>query len=430
MRQIWLFVPLSACVLWACGSGKSTAAPADAGAGDAGQDAGIPCDPVGVSKGPWVLHVDGSSAVVRWEACRKGDPAGLTFTPESGGATRTATSTETPFVVTQTIKVFDAAAPPDWAGTWYMHEAQLSSLAPATCYVYRLDANPTAAGRFCTARNPGDTLRFLAVGDTNPALGNSTRDIMSHVVPAAAQAASGFDFTVHCGDIEYYSSFVETYAYWFELMPPLLRQGAFLPAVGNHDGDDQTGEPMDKFQQYTDRFWGGAGFWGTDEYYGFSSAGVYFFTIDTEDPIDPSSVQFQWLANQLEHASAQPGYRFSILFLHRPFLTCGDTGDDTSDLAQMQKMLFTKYHVPLVIQAHMHGYERFELPGLTVVTAGGGGGALGDVNANTSRSYCNERVASGAFFHAEAFTVSPGMLSMQAIDDQGNVRDSFEHAVP
>jgi hypothetical protein len=78
----------------------------------------------------------------------------------------------------------------------------------------------------------------------------------------------------------------------------------------------------------------------------------------------------------------------------------------------------------------MHGYERFEIPGLTLVTAGGGGGALGDVNANTSRSYCNERVASGAFFHAEQFEIGPGTLSCTVVDDQGNVRDSFSHTVP
>jgi hypothetical protein len=430
VRAAWLFVPLSVYALWACGSSKNAATAGDAGASDAGDDGGEPCDTTGVSKGPWVLHVDGSSAVVRWEACRKGTPPGVSYTPESGGAEKHADATETPFVVTSTIKVLDSDAPPDWAGTWYMHEAQLTGLAPATCYRYGLDADPTIAARFCTARNPGDTIKFLAIGDTNPALGFSTRDVMKHVAPlAGAPAADDFDFTVHGGDIEYYSSFVETYAYWFELMPPLLRQGAFLPAVGNHDGDDQSGEPMDKFQQYTDRFWGGAGFGGTDEYYGFSTGGVSFFTLDTEDPIDPSSVQYQWLANQLQQASAQPGYRFSILFLHRPFMTCGDTGDDTSDLAQMQT-LFTKYKVPLVIQAHMHGYERFEIPGLTLVTAGGGGGALGDVNANTSRSYCSERVASGAFFHAELFEIAPGTISCTVVDDQGNVRDSFSHAVP
>ncbi len=83
----------------------------------------------------------------------------------------------------------------------------------------------------------------------------------------------------------------------------------------------------------------------------------------------------------------------------------------------------------------MHGYERFESTAaganavVTLVT-GGGGGALGDVNANTSRTYCNERVSSGAFFHAAIFEITPGQLAATIIDEQGNVRDQFQHAVP
>ncbi len=390
---------------------------------DGEAEGGVPCSGAGISKGPWSLHVDTTSAVIRWEACRSGTNPGVTYAKQ-GGPTLSAKSTETPFVVDKTIVALNADASPDFAGTWYMHEAQLTGLSPGTCYDYRLAADPTIEARFCTAHSPGDTFKFLAIGDTNPALGFSTTNVLDHVVPV------GFDFTIHGGDIEYYDSIVETYAIWFRLMAPLLRTGAFMPAIGNHDGDTQTGEPTNKFQQYTQRFWGGAGFWGTDTYYGFSNGGVYFFTLDTENPIDPSSVQFQWLANQLQQASMQPGYRFSILYLHRPFLTCGDTGDDPADLMQMQQQLFGKYKVPLVIQAHMHGYERFEIPGLTLVTAAGGGGALGNVNANTSRSYCNERVSSGAFYHGDVFTISPGMMSMEAIDDHGAVRDAFSHAVP
>jgi hypothetical protein len=262
-----------------------------------------------------------------------------------------------------------------------------------------MDIDATVKARFCTARNPGDTVRFYAIGDTNPALGFSTRDVMMHTVQL------GFDFALHGGDIEYYDSLVETYAYWFELMPPLIRGGAFLPAIGNHDSDDQSGEPDDKLEQYTERFWG------------------------TEEPITQGSAQFTWVQSELAKASASPGYRFSIFYLHRPFLTCGDTGDNTPALAQLQP-LFTQYKVPIVIQAHMHGYERFVTPGLTVVTLGGGGGAIGDVNASTTRSYCNERVASGAFYHAGLFEITPGKLAATIIDDQGNTRDTFSLVVP
>jgi hypothetical protein len=421
----WLFAPLSAALLWACGSHGSSAAATDAGpdASASEGDSGLPCDTTGLSKGPWVLHVDGTSAIVRWETCRAGTPLGVSYGPESGGAKKKASANESAFDVVHTIKVFNADAPPDYAGTWYMHDAAITGLSPSTCYAYGLDIDATVKARFCTARNPGDTVRFLAIGDTNPALGFSTRDVLSHTTPL------GFDFALHGGDIEYYDSLVETYAYWFELMPPLIRGGAFLPAIGNHDSDDQSGEPDDKYEQYTERFWGDAGFDGASEYYAYQTGGVWFLTVDTEEPITSGSTQFQWVQKELARASASPGYRFSIFYLHRPFLTCGDTGDDTAALAQLQP-LFTQYKVPLVIQAHMHGYERFETPGLTLVTAGGGGGAIGDVNANTTRTYCNQRVASGAYFHAVMFEITPGQIAGTVIDDQGNTRDSFQHAVP
>jgi hypothetical protein len=408
----------------ACGSrGAPGAQSDDGGAGDdAGDDGGIPC-PAEPSKGPLVLHVDSTSAVVRWETCRPGTAAGVSYTPESGGPTQHADAVETPFVTNNTYRAFNTSATPDYAGTWYMHELPLTGLTPATCYRYGLDVDATVQARFCTARAPGDAVRFLAIGDTNPALGPNTTNVLSHVIPKNP------DFTVHGGDIEYYDSFIETYALWFQLMAPLLRQGAFLPAIGNHDGDTQTGEPPDKYEQYTQRFFGGAGFDGTDAYYSFSSGGVYFFALDTEQPMDPASVQIQWLATELQKVSATPGYRFSVLYMHRPFWTCGDTGDHPTELAELMPTL-TQYKVPLIIQAHMHGYERFETTGLTIVTAAGGGGAIGDVNQNTSRSYCNLRVASGGFFHGVIFDVTPGQLAGTVIDDQGTVRDSFQHAVP
>ena len=40
--------------------------------------------------------------------------------------------------------------------------------------------------------------------------------------------------------------------------------------------------------------------------------------------------------------------------------------------------------VPLVLQAHMHGYERFEYNGITYVTTAGGGGNIVDVNQNVA----------------------------------------------
>jgi hypothetical protein len=78
----------------------------------------------------------------------------------------------------------------------------------------------------------------------------------------------------------------------------------------------------------------------------------------------------------------------------------------------------------------MHGYERFEMDGRTFVTAAGGGGTLGDVNANTTRPECANRVASGRFFNTVLFEVKTGQLVGTVVDDTGATRDSFTETVP
>jgi hypothetical protein len=380
---------------------------------------GLACAASGVSKGPWSLHIDGASAVIRWEGCRAGAKADVIYAPEAGGAEATVTANETPFVVDNTYTAaLNPDATPDYAGTWYMHEAKITGLAPATCYSYHLAADASAKGRFCTQRASGDALRFWTIGDTNPGIGPYAAGVLAAILPKKP------DFVLHGADIQYYDSGLETWASWFPVMEPMLAGGGFYPAVGNHEA-----EKPGELQQYDLRYFGTAGFDGTDRYWRFSSAGVWFFSVDTEESIDPGSEQGAWLVNGLEDATKQPGFRFSIVYMHKPLVTCGDTGDNPDARAKLEPF-FLQYNVPIVIQAHMHGYERFELGPLTYLTSAGGGGRIGNPDANTLRSYCGQRVVSGGYRHGVVFDVSAGMITGTAIDYQGNVIDTFSKVVP
>lgn len=368
----------------------------------------------GVSKGPWVVRVDASSAVVRWEACREGTKAGLAFEPEAGGEKRTSLSTETAFEVTNTYPAaLDPTAPKDEAGTYYMHEAKLEGLSAGVCYRYELAADAQSFGRVCAARPVDTSFRFLAIGDTNPGLNGITEKLLGQVVP------KGFDFTVHAGDIQYYASGLETWASWFPRMQPLLAQGAFLPSVGNHEL-----EKPDELDQYYKRFFGGAGFDGNDEYYRFESGGIWFFSVDTEQDVQLDSKQGIWLAQSLVDAASKPNFRASVIYFHKPWVTCGDKSEDSTARMQFQS-IFDANGVRLVIQAHMHGYERFDLNGRTFLTTGGGGGILDDINANMDRPTCAQRVASGAFRHGVLIDVNAMEFSGTVIDEMGVTRDTF-----
>lgn len=382
---------------------------------DSGVEEGLVCEGSGVSKTPWVLAIDESSAKIRWEACREGVAPELSWKVENATEAKTAVAKVAPFVVDETYRAgLKQEGPHDWAGTYYMHEVALTGLEPSTCYTYELSADASAKGRFCTSREPGDSFRFLVIGDTNPGLGQATSQVLEQNLPANP------DFTIHTGDLQYYDSFIESWAIWWPKMQPLLAQGAFLPAVGNHEF-----EKPREFELYYTRFFDGAGFEGTTRYYRFSSGGVWFFSADTEQDLDLDSEQGKWLAEGLAFAKKQPGFRFSIVYLHRPWITCGDKSHNPG-LREAWEPVFVENDVKVVLFGHLHGYERFEVPGLTYITSGGGGALLADLDKNTGRPECELRKAAGSFFNATIFEVEADKLRGITKDNKGEIRDEFE----
>ncbi len=397
-----------AALLLACSSNDPQVAPADSGPVSTDSDDIPKCD-LAVSKGPWTVAVDGTSAKVRWESC------------QSGGGALTLNGKRIDSKVSQAIVTTTNDVPlrrtADRAGTYFMHEVALTALEPATCFDYTLTQDETAKGRFCTARKPGDTLSFAAIGDTNPGLGDITKmlDTAYGTKP---------DFTIHAGDIQYYSSGLESYGFWMDKMRPMLRTGAFYPSIGNHE----TEKPMER-EEYIERFWGKPGFDGNSDFYRFESGGVWFFALNTEIDMDEKSSQGTWLATQLEDAAKRPGYRFSVVFLHRPFVTCGDSGQNDA-LRKVYEPLFTRTKVKLIVAGHMHGYERFEFGDITWITSAGGGSKPGNVDENIARPECVDRKAKGTYWNMTVFTVKPGELSGVTYDEKGAPRDTFMRAVP
>jgi len=420
-------VALVASAIPACTSDPASASAPDGSSGEGGagegDDAGtgdLPCPPSGVSKGPWSIAMTRTGGRVRWEACREGAAGGLVLRPEAGGAEVTIASSATmkTLAIRHRAVLNPTRSPDDAPGTYWVHEASLAGLAPGTCYRYALAADRALVGRFCTAQADGGRVHFLAIGDTNPMLGDATAKVLGHVLP------KGADFVVHGGDIQYYDSHLETWAGWFPAMQPLLALGSLQPALGNHEK-----ETDDELQDYSLRFFGYPQLGGETMWYRFESGGVYFHVLDTEAPVGPSTPQGQWLTASLAEASAKPGFRASIVVMHRPFVTCGDNGQlDTERKAFAST--FAQQKVPLVIQAHIHGYERFELDGVTFVTTGGGGGLIGNIDENLSRAECAQRKASGGFFHAVDFVAEGKEIRGTVIDDKAAVRDTFTLALP
>jgi len=377
-------------------------------------------------KGPWSLRIDETHATVRWETRLAPATTAVSLHSEGGTDTpRTVTGTSAATEVTASFGVGSTVVPmPDYAGTYYMNEVAIDGLTAGTCYVYEVAGYPTADGRFCTMRAVTDTapIRFLVVGDTSPSFGK-IMPILSHVREHTPLP----DFTIHVGDIEYYAAVIETWQRWFAEGGDLVRIAGFFPTMGNHEYELDGAE----FDQYTERFFGHAGLDGDTDRYHFTSGGVHFFTINTQNDVAATSEQMTWLASALAAAHASPGFRFSVVFFHKPTYTVGDT-DPRLDLRASLEPLLAPNEVRLVLAGHMHGYERFEVGDVTYITTAGGGGVIGDVDANVAR-YPEDaalRVASGHYYHAMLFTIDGTSLTGEVIDDEGVVQDTFTHAVP
>jgi acid phosphatase type 7 len=407
----------------ACSTSDGGATAPDATAPEedsAPENPGPPCPATGIAKGPWAIGMTRTTMTVRWEACRAGATPGLVYRPESGGADVTAPTAEKPFVLKErhTAILGPQRSPDDVPGTVYMHEAALTSLTPGACYRYELAADRARGGRFCAAQPDGGRVHFLAIGDTNPLLGDSTAKLLGKVVPLGA------DFVVHGGDIQYYDSALETWAGWFPSMQPLLGLGSLQPALGNHEL-----ETPDELLDYSLRFFGRPSFGGDTQWYRYESGGVWFHVLDTEQRIDPATPQGAWLTAGLAEVASKPGFRASILVMHRPLVTCGDNAQNDGARKAFASTL-VQYKVPIVFQAHIHGYERFEIDGVTYITTGGGGGLIGNMDQNVSRPECAMRKVSGGFFHAVDVVIEGKELRGKVVDEAGATRDSFVVALP
>lgn len=405
-----------------CEASRDVAKPAASGTNDGAEGVTLNCPKSGVLHGPWSLHFDETSILVRWDACKKSS-ASLSVTPELGGAPRSVAGEQT---LTEVLTRYDVVPTlaPDLPGTYYRTEVPVAGLLAGTCYRFELQAEKGRGGRFCTARSPGKPFVFLAIGDTNPAVGD-TDGVLASVTNGKTFGEKP-DFAVHLGDMQYYDSVFESYATWFPAMAPLFEAGALEPSVGNHELEREH-----EFDDYYKRLFGGAGFDGTVEYYRFQSGGVWFFSLDTELELTPASPQGKWLEAQLADAAAKPGFRFSVVYFHKPWITLSDY-PSFPELRKHYLPSFQKNGVKLVLQGHIHGYERFLEDGITYVVSGGGGAALHDLDVNVALrpAEAKARVTRAKRYHGTLFQVLGASVEGRAIASDGTLLDTFTIAVP
>lgn len=437
LRSSLLALPI---ILVACGS--PPVAPDDAGTADTGtEDAAVERDAAPEDafvappddspwKGPFVMRPDTTAVVVRWESRLMPAQIAVDYRPEAGGTDEMATGTSR-----ETVTLLDYqpafATEPDVPGTYFVNEVEITGLAPATCYTYEIAGYPDAAGRFCTMHEATDhttPVVFYAIGDTSPGVMQTLR-LISHTDPATTE------FSIHVGDIQYYSTLIESQQLWFSLMEPMLRANAFMPCVGNHEDEREH-----EFADIYERLFASPGRDGNTLWYHYESGGVHFISLSTEHDIALGSEQHDWFTATMDRIEAEPGYRFTVVYFHRPIYTVASYRPSLENRAAIEAVI-TTHNVPLVLAGHMHAYERFQIDDITHVTTGSGGfldaEATLDDNVMDFPEDAARRVVTGHYFEVMVIEVVPdtgvpggSVIQARAFDEMGAMQDNFEIHVP
>lgn len=140
----------------------------------------------------------------------------------------------------------------------------------------------------------------------------------------------------------------------------IRREIPVYPTLGNHDVEVPPDAYFRRFPEL-----GGA------RYYSFEQGGVHFAALDSNEPLEPGSPQYEWLDRDL---AANPD-EWKVVYLHHPVYS-GVPKRWNNRLRETLAPLLARRGVDLVLVGHEHWYERSKaLEGTHMVqaTVGAGG---------------------------------------------------------
>lgn len=386
-----------------------------------------------------VLWCDAAVSAEKLAAHFKADEALAQIKPAANGprfvvepylqfATRTSMTVmcETDVPTTAELR-YGTTFPPDKvakvAGAATLHEIKLDNLTPKTKYFYQLDVTAdgkTAAGKpgtFFTAVDAADAYTFCVVGDTqrNPTVTGKVAKLMWERRP---------HFVLHLGDVVDDGPKKEQWTGdLFRPCQELFGRVPVFPCIGNHE----------KNHAHYYRYFSLP---KPEYYYQFGYGNADFFVLDTNKPVDAESEQYKWLDKALAASTA----KWKVCYHHHPCYSSdsddyGNTWKGTSTRGSPKHKpliaLYEQHKVDLVLNGHIHAYERTypirgervdRKGGIVYLTSGGGGGRLEEFEP-TPAFYKNQQRSD---YHFCYFTVDGGEMQVKAFDAEGRLFDQCE----
>jgi len=237
-----------------------------------------------------------------------------------------------------------------------------------------------SAKRAPTGLVAGSTFLRAAHGDARPVRmavfgdGHASTKILRHIAVAARD--SSVDLAVIVGDAVGVSNEGQ-FVRFLEAVLPLVRVVPLWPVIGNHDRGPAY------FQTFMRPDAPSSG--QAEAWYSIRWGSVWMAMLDTDDLVKAGETGIEtpevaWLRAGLASPEARTA-DWRLLFVHQPPYSLGWDPcirgyHGEAGLRRVLLPLASQAGVSVVFSGHVHGYERGQVDGMTLIVTGGAGGTL------------------------------------------------------
>ena len=188
---------------------------------------------------------------------------------------------------------------------------------------------------------------FIAVGDWG--CESETKKMVKNMIDEDPELILGL------GDYSY----LKNLDCWFQIVNPIDDKMKIV--MGNHEAQKHVNGKRvpapERLEQYMSHFN------LSEQYYSFNHSNVHFLAMSTEVPFKENSEQYKFVEADLQLTSKDPIIDWIIVYLHKPFYSSLNSGHSNTakemiSLRDTFHALFDKYGVDVILQSHVHNYQR------------------------------------------------------------------------
>lgn len=260
------------------------------------------------------------------------------------------------------------------------HYIELSGLQPNSSYEYVVNVEDTYTLNDVKTEKKAfktkpldediDTFRFIVYGDTQ-IYDERHAYVVNRIVEDSDLNTA---FILKPGDHTEEGTSEKSWSIFFESAYPLSSQIPYYMVLGNHERNSQL------YYRAFELPKGGGDY--SKRWYSFDYANSHFVILDS-NILESSNLyekQMRWLEEDLKNNQDK---KFIFVAFHHPFWTTAtEYGNMEENLpnghfnTKNWLPIFEKYGVDVVINGHIHAYERHFKDGIMFITSGGGGAKL------------------------------------------------------